>query len=171
MRIAAVTAAVARRQASWIAGLEPWRGLGYSAAGLGRWLARRARAGLVRGAWEKGGLVGVIVTQPEVLLGHFIALVAVPPAAAGQGVGRALVEDAATRAFRKSRWLYTSSDADNRAAAGFYRKLGFTRVARLPDLVRDRRTELLWRRGPPASSGKPAPRIRSAGSGAGRKAP
>ena len=35
------------RQAAWIAGIEPWRGLGYRAAPLGRYLARLARAGEV----------------------------------------------------------------------------------------------------------------------------
>jgi ribosomal protein S18 acetylase RimI-like enzyme len=147
MRITKATPAVARRQAAWIVALEPWRGLGYRAAPLGRWLARRARVGQVHVLRERGAVVGVIVTQPEVLLGHFIALLAVVPAAAGRGIGRALVEHAAGRAFAKSRWLYTSSDTGNRAAAAFYRRLGFARVGRLPDLVRPGRTEVLWRRG------------------------
>jgi ribosomal protein S18 acetylase RimI-like enzyme len=88
------------------------------------------------------------VLQPEVLLGRFISLLAVRPEAAGQGVGRALVE-AASRARPAPRWLYTSSDADNRAAAAFYRRLGFARVGRLPDLIRPGHTEILWRRGTP----------------------
>jgi ribosomal protein S18 acetylase RimI-like enzyme len=153
MRITTATTAQARRQARWIVAQEPWLGLGYREAPLGRWLARLAGRGQVRIASESGQIVAVIVTQPEVLLGHFVALLAVTPAAAGRGVGRALVQDAGTRAAAgrggktaaKVRWLYTSTDAANRGAAAFYRKLGFVRVGRLPDLVREGRTEILWR--------------------------
>jgi ribosomal protein S18 acetylase RimI-like enzyme len=138
----------ARRQADWIAAIEPWRSLGYQAPALGRWLARCARRQWVWVAAEgRAAPLGIIVVQPEVLLGSFISLVAVRPDAAGRGVGRALVEAAARRVFRKSRWLYTSSDAANIPAARFYRKLGFQRVGRLPALIREGRTEILWRRG------------------------
>jgi ribosomal-protein-alanine N-acetyltransferase len=146
MRLREATAAEARRQAAWIVRERPWQDLGYRQAPLGRWLAQQARAGRVRVAVVDAQVVAVIVTQPDVLLGHFIALLAVAPAAAGQGIGRALVEEAAARAGRTRRWLYTSSDAGNRAAAAFYRKLGFRRVGRLPDLVKPGRDELLWRR-------------------------
>jgi GNAT superfamily N-acetyltransferase len=154
MRITRATAEKARAQASWIVAQEPWLTLGYRAAPLGRWLARRAGLGQVRVAVESGAVIAIIVTQPDVLLGHFIALLAVAPAAAGRGVGRALVEDAGQRAAGGGkdpgkngvRWLYTSSDRENRAAAAFYRKLGFVPVGRLPDLVRAGRLEILWRR-------------------------
>lgn len=143
MRIRKAEPALARRQAAWIAGIDPWRSMGYQAAPLGRWLARLARVGQVQviGA----SVDGIVVVQPDVLLGSFIALLAVRPEAAGAGVGRALVEQVAGQVFRERRWLYTSSDAGNRAAARFYRKLGFSRVARLPDMVRAGRTEVLWR--------------------------
>lgn len=142
-RIVKASASVARAQAAWIVAIEPWRGLGYQAPTLGRWLARRARAGGVRVLRKAGAVVAIVVTQPEVLLGDFIALLAVKPDSAGTGLGRALVEDAAARTRR---WIYTSSDEGNRPAAAFYRRLGFTRVGRLPDLVRKGRTEILWRR-------------------------
>jgi ribosomal protein S18 acetylase RimI-like enzyme len=164
LQIRQARAPEARRQASWIAGLEPWRGLGYRADRLGRWLAARASDGWVRVAVPAGrrrparpsstaaSVSGIIVVQPHVLLGSFIALLAVPPSQAGQGIGRALVEDAAVRVFAASRWLYTSSDGDNRAAARFYRAIGFERVGRLPDLVAPGRVELLWRMGRPVTS-------------------
>ena len=47
-------AAVARGQAAWIVGIEPWRGLGYREAALGRYLARLARAGDVWVARARG---------------------------------------------------------------------------------------------------------------------
>jgi ribosomal protein S18 acetylase RimI-like enzyme len=128
----------------WIAAIEPWLSLGYSAAGLARWLGQSARAGqvLVTGT----PVQGIIVVQPQVLLGDFIALLAVRPEAAGRGLGRALVDHVAARTFRTRRWLYVSSDHANGPAARFYAKVGFHKVARLPDLVRDGRAELLWRK-------------------------
>lgn len=163
MRLRRPSPTSARRQAAWIVALEPWRALGYEAPALGRWLASKAaegwiweaygalpteeRVGRGRAGVSREGVLGLVVAQPQVLLGTFISLVAVRPEAAGKGVGRALVERVAHLTFAKRRWLYTSSDSGNRAAAAFYRRLGFARVGRLPDLVAPGRTELLWRRG------------------------
>jgi ribosomal protein S18 acetylase RimI-like enzyme len=153
-RITRPLPALARAQASWIAALEPWRGLGYRADALGRYLARKARA---QGVWvvrtaAKGPPLGIVVADDGVLLGGFIALLAVRPEAGGQGLGRALVEHVATRTFAARRWLYVSSDGNNAAALRFYRKLGFSRVGRLPDLVREGRTEILLRKPAPSAT-------------------
>ena len=118
MNIRRIEAAVARRQAEWIVAMEPWLSMGYRA-----------------------------VFQPDFLLGTFIALLAVRPQAAGQGVGRALVERIERDTFVRRRWFYVSSDNKNLPAARFYKKLGFERVARLPDLVCEDRVEILWRKG------------------------
>lgn len=128
--------------------MEPWRSLGYRPAALATWLARCARD---RRVWVAGAgasnkeVSAVIVVQPEVLLGDFIALLATRPEAASRGFGRALVARAAMRAFSRRRFLYTSADAGNSLALRFYRRLGFARVGRLPDLVRPGRTEILLR--------------------------
>jgi ribosomal protein S18 acetylase RimI-like enzyme len=145
MRIRKASPTEARRQAEWIVALEPWRGLGYRAPALGRWLARVARRGWARVAVEGGEVIAVMVLQPEFLLGGYISLLAVRTEAQGRGAGRALVA-AALRAEPGRRWLYTSSDAGNRSAASFYRRLGFSRIGRLPGLIREGRTEILWRR-------------------------
>lgn len=132
--------------------MEPWRGLGYDADGLEKFLRQAASSGQVwvasvaRPAARKPTL-GLLVLQPNVLLGNFVSLLAVQPGAAGQGIGRALMSRAQAETFAARRWLFVSADAQNRDALGFYRHLGFTRVGRLPDLVRDGRTELLLRQG------------------------
>ena len=168
-RISRPAPALARAQGSWIAEIEPWRGLGYRADALGRYLARKAKA---RGVWvvraaPKAPPLGIVVVDDGVLLGGFIALLAVRPESSGQGLGRALVEHVAARTFAARRWLYVSCDGNNAAALRFYRKLGFSRVGRLPDLVREGRTEILLR--------KPAPEanlsVRHAGPKRGRKIP
>jgi len=150
MRIHRPEPASAGRQAEWIAAMEPWLSLGYQPAGLARYLRRMARAKQVLIAVEKGHVLGVIVYQPDVLLGHFIALLAVRPTAAGRGIGRTLVARIEQKTFKTRRWLYVSSDSVNQAAAGFYKNLGFARAARLPGLIADDRTEILWRKPRPA---------------------
>jgi len=143
MRVRKADVAIARRQAAWIAAIDPWLSLGYSAAALARWLGRSARTGQVLVTGEP--VDAIIVVQPDVLLGNFIALLAVRPEAAGQGLGRGLIDYVAARTWKKKRWLYVSSDGANKPAAAFYRRVGFERVARIPDLVRQGRVEVLWR--------------------------
>ena len=143
MRVRQAEVSTARRQAAWIAAIDPWLSLGYSAKALARWLERSARTGqvLVTGS----PVQAIIVVQPDVLLGNFIALLAVRPESAGQGLGRALIDHVAAKTWGRRRWLYVSSDLDNRSAAKFYRRVGFERVARIPDLVKQGRVEVLWR--------------------------
>jgi L-amino acid N-acyltransferase YncA len=112
--------------------------------------------------------LGIVCVQEGVLLGNFVALLAVKPEAAGQGTGRALMDAVARRTFETRRWLYVSVDHENRAARAFYRKLGFRPVGRLPDLVRPGRLEILLRRAAPAADttaspgrGAPAPARRT----------
>ncbi|HXU62668.1 MAG TPA: GNAT family N-acetyltransferase [Polyangia bacterium] len=152
-RVSTASPVTARAQAAWIAAMEPWKGLGYTAAGLGRYLARKARERRVLVLRTgRADPLGLAVVDDGVLLGGFIALLAVRPEAAGQGLGAALVEEAGRRVGRTRRWLYTSADGKNRGALRFYGRLGFRRVGRLPDLVRAGRVEILLRR--PTRAGK-----------------
>ena len=141
------------RQADWIAAMEPWHSLGYQRTGLARYLRRMARAKQVLTAEDKGRVLGIVVFQPDFLLGRFITLLAVRPEAGGQGIGRALVEHVEKETFKTRRWLYVSSDSANLSAGRFYRKLGFSRVARLPGLIAENRTEILWRKKRPRTVG------------------
>jgi ribosomal protein S18 acetylase RimI-like enzyme len=152
MEIIRATSALARAQSTWIVGLEPWRGLGYSAAPLGKYLGRMARereVWIARGDGRRGSRapLGLVVVQDGFLLGAFVSLLAVPPEASGQGVGRALMEHVAATVFKTRPWLFVSCDSANPRALSFYRKLGFQRVGRLPDLIKPKRVELLLRKG------------------------
>ncbi|HEX3697189.1 MAG TPA: GNAT family N-acetyltransferase [Polyangia bacterium] len=151
--VARARAPVARAQAGWIAAMDPWRGLGYRAPALGRWLARVASQNsdeiwLAR-ARMRGPVQGIVVVQGNFLLGSFIALLAVRSSAAGRGVGRALMAHIEARALASRRWLYVSFDRDNQAARRFYRRQGFVRVGALPDLLKPGRVEVLLRKGRP----------------------
>jgi ribosomal protein S18 acetylase RimI-like enzyme len=152
MQIFRATPALARAQAEWIVGIEPWKSLGYSAAPLGRYLGRMAKE---RDVWlarpEKADgrsspPLGLVVVQDGFLLGGFVSLLAVRPDASGHGVGRGLMEHVAAQVFRDRAWLFVSCDSANAGALRFYKKLGFTRVGRLPDLIKPGRVELLLRK-------------------------
>jgi len=157
LEVRTADAALAGRQARWVAALEPWKSLGYQVPGLSRFLRRVAGAGgvlvaIVRSPSAspsrgrgRGRVVGVLAMQEGVLLGDFVSLLAVRADAAGRGVGRTLMA-AVEAATPPRRWLYVSADAKNVAALAFYRKLGFRRVGRLPDMVREGRVELLLRK-------------------------
>jgi ribosomal protein S18 acetylase RimI-like enzyme len=171
IRIARPSPTVARRQAAWLVAQEPWRGLGYREAPLARYLARMTRE---RSLWvavpaaraearRSAAPLGVIVATDGFLLGGFIALLAVRPEASGHGIGRALVEHVAARVFAKRRWLFVSFDGNNHLAARFYRRLGFARVGRLPDLVAAGRVEILLR--------KPRPKPQATSADSTRKSP
>ena len=151
LAVVASSPQVAGRQAAWIAALDPWRSLGYGAAGLARFLRRTARGGGVliarEGGARTGRVVGVLCRQEGVLLGDFVSLVAVRADAAGRGVGRALMARVEDATAQRRRWLFVSADAANRGALAFYRKLGFVRVGRLPDLIKSGHTEVLLRKG------------------------
>lgn len=142
------TPALARAQARWIAAIDPWRMLGYRPAALGRYLARKAgtRSVWIARTTAKAAPSGVVVADDGFLLGGFIALLAVRPEASGKGVGWALVERVAAEVFATRRWLFVSCDGNNHAALRFYRKLGFSRVGRLPDLVQPGNVEILLRK-------------------------
>jgi len=153
LRFSRPTAALARAQAGWIAALDPWRTLGYRAVAIERYLARKATTRSVWIARTEPGVAprAIVVVDDGFLLGGFIALLAVRPEASGQGIGRALVERVEAEVFSKRRWLFVSCDGNNHAALRFYRKLGFARVGRLPDLVRTGNIEILLRKpAPPA---------------------
>jgi ribosomal protein S18 acetylase RimI-like enzyme len=150
MEIVRATPALARTQAVWIVGIEPWRSLGYEAARLGRYLGRMAKereVWMARTPGRRGAPMGLVVVQDGFLLGAFVSLLAVRPEDSGKGVGRALMEHVAQQVFARRPWLFVSCDAENRRALAFYRKLGFQRVGRLPDLIKPKRDEILLRRG------------------------
>lgn len=158
-RITRATPALARAQAAWIVSLEPWRGLAYRPGPLGRYLARVAEEAAPGGVWiarpagRPGRPLGLVAATDGFLLGGFIGLLVVRPEASGRGLGADLVAAVERQVAAKRRWLFVSCDGDNRAALRFYRRLGFARVGRLPDLVAPGRTELLLRKSAQPSRG------------------
>ncbi len=142
-----------RAGGAWIVGIEPWRGLGYRAPALARYLGRMA-AGRQRLARRVGSATipsGIVVATDGFLLGGFIALLGVRPDGGGQGVGPA--------------WSPTSPAAPSPSGAGSSSRATLATPARcvstagwgspgwggFPISSRAGRVELLLRKGAPAT--------------------
>ncbi|MGE5477462.1 MAG: GNAT family N-acetyltransferase [Bacteroidales bacterium] len=140
-----LTAADAAALAPLLAEMDPWRRLGFSAAGLAAYLGRDDAA-LTRVVLECGGrAAAVLALRRPWLRGPYVELLAVLPEAQGGGYGRRLVEWAAGQGGGN---LWACVSAFNHAARAFYARAGFTEVAALPDLVMDGADEILLRRRP-----------------------
>lgn len=126
-----------------LAAMDPWRTLGYTAAGLAAYLGREDAA-LTRVVLERGGApAAVLALRRPWLRGPYVELLAVLPAARGAGLGHGLVEWAAAQAGGN---LWACVSAFNQPARAFYARAGFTEIAALADLVADGHDEILLRR-------------------------
>lgn len=129
--------------ASALAGMEPWRSLGFTAVGLAAYLGREDPA-LSRMVLERDGRpAGLIALRRPWLRGPYVELLAVLPQAQGGGCGRALVEWAVAQGGGN---LWACVSAFNAPARAFYARAGFDEVATLPDLVAAGADEILLRR-------------------------
>ena len=147
-RIVRAAPAVARKQADWIVGIEPWKGLGYRPCrSAATWPGRRAPGTSGSPATVRGRRRGSSSPRTAFCWAGSSRLLAVRPEASGKGIGQLLVGHVEARVFDRRRWLFVSCDAANVAALRFYRRQGFARVGRLPDLVQAGRIELLLRKG------------------------
>ncbi len=126
-----------------LAGLDPWRRLGFSADGLAAYLGREDGA-LIRVVAERDGApVALLALRKPWLRGPYIELLAVLPVAQGTGLGRILVEWAAAQGGGN---LWACVSDFNAPARAFYARQGFAEVAPLPDLVAEGMGEILLRR-------------------------
>lgn len=138
-----LTAAEIPALAEALAQLDPWRRLGFSAAGLAAYLAREDAA-LTRVVAERDGApAALLALRKPWLRGPYIELLAVLPAAQGAGLGHALVQWAAAQGGGN---LWACVSDFNTPARAFYARQGFVEVAPLPDLVAEGMDEILLRR-------------------------
>jgi GNAT superfamily N-acetyltransferase len=131
-----------------LAGLQPWRGLGYSAEGLTRYLSRTDPA-LTR--WtllsENNEVTGVLCLREPWLRGPLLELLCILPARQNQGLGRAWLEWLSLRAAGQGMAnLWTTATENNAAAQAFYARCGFEIAGTLPNLIRPGWNEVLLRK-------------------------
>lgn len=128
-----------------LAGIDPWRTLASTPAGLAGYLGREDAALSRMVADRDGRAVAIVTLRQPWLRGPYMEMVAVLPEAQGSGIGRRLVEWAASgHASGANLWACVSSFNDR--ARGFYARMGFAEVAPLPDLAKDGFDEILIRK-------------------------
>jgi diamine N-acetyltransferase len=139
------------RDAEWLganfAAIDPWASYPYPAAGLAAYLAGKESDAPRFAVWLGGGLAGAVGLRLNWLRGPYVQFLAVLPKFQNRGLGANLLAWIESEARRKEeRNLWVAASDFNAGAIRFYERHGFVRVASLPDLVRDGRTELLLRK-------------------------
>jgi [ribosomal protein S18]-alanine N-acetyltransferase len=132
----------------WIGESEPWRTLGFTADEWPNYfsdvLADPSRESDVV-EW-RGAVGGLSVVRRRVLLGDYLELFAIAPAARRHGVGRALLAHLEARVFARTPNFYLCVSDFNLDAREFYRRQGFVDVGMLDDLLVRGGTEVLMRK-------------------------
>jgi ribosomal protein S18 acetylase RimI-like enzyme len=119
--------------------IDPWKRLGYKVGQLARYLAMDDPH-LIRMTVPGQGLISLRTVW---LRGPYIELLTVLPHAQGTGIGRQMVEWAASQGGDN---LWACVSAFNASARAFYARMGFVETAILSDLVKPGEDEILLRR-------------------------
>ena len=129
-----------------LAGMDPWRTLGYSAETLARGLTSPHPEVTRYLAMEGDEPQGLVVVRYPWLRGAYIELFAVLPAAQGRGVGRAALEfiESHYRGRTANLWLLVLGF--NAGARRFYERQGFRQIGVIEDLVAVGQDEVLMRK-------------------------
>ena len=139
-----------------LAGMDPWRILGYPASALTQYLLRPDLA-LRRYAVlaPDGAVMGVIGVRYPWLRGPYLELFGLFEAYQGQGLGSELIEWFTDQARLTSANAWVIVSAFNHGAYRFYQRHGFAEVGVLNDLARPGYDERLLRKilAPPVLAG------------------
>jgi len=137
----------AARLGEAIGAMDPWRAYGYPASALTRMLTSYPE-GAPRFAFNlEGAVVGAAVIHTSWLRGPYLQFLALLPQVQGRALGQTFLqwmEREARMAGERNLWVAVSEI--NTGATRFYERHGFKRVAELPDLAYDGRTEFLLRK-------------------------
>ena len=134
---------------SWLSASEPWRTLGYPAdAWPGYFQALTVdpmrEADVID--IDDVSAAGLAVVRRHVLLGDYLELFAIAPAARRRGLGHALLAHVEARVFQRTTNLYLCVSDFNIGGRAFYESAGYRDVGRLDDLVVPQRAEILMRK-------------------------
>lgn len=132
--------------AACLVAMEPWRNLGYQAAGLEQYLTRPDPALHRFGVWRDGHLAGIVCPRHPWLRGAYLELLGLWPSAQGQGLGGAILDWLTDQISPLDTNLWTAVSRANGGARRFYARHGFLAVGDMADLVRRGHTEILLRK-------------------------
>lgn len=127
---------------------DPWRKLGY---GDEDWSRLFRTDGIVEGregyVLEADGTVaGVALLRPKFLMGDYLELLAVAPAARRKGYGVLLLAQIEAVTFARAKNLFACVSDFNDGARRFYVKQGYREIGPIPNLLIPGSAELLLRK-------------------------
>ena len=131
---------------SQLAAMDPWLTLGYRAEGLLHYLLRPDPALYRFAVFVSQTPGGVVCVRYPWLRGPCLELLAVLDDRQKRGVGRDIVAWMMAQCPRTARNIWTLASSFNSGARSFYRTLGFTEIASLPNLTSPQYDEILLRK-------------------------
>lgn len=144
--VAVLEPGLARTIANRLAGIDPWRTLGYGAESLALGLGASHPDVTRYLAMREGAPQGLVVVRFPWLRGAYIELFAVLPEAQGRGVGRAALEFIESRYRGRTTNLWLLVSGFNSGARRFYEKQGFRPIGVIEGLVVAGEDEILMRK-------------------------
>ena len=139
--------------AAIMSGLPLWRAYGVTIEDARATFAAALRgAARVQVAEDEARVVGFVEYLARGTFGHsgYVWAIGVAAGAQGRGIGTLLMDAAETEIFKAGPNVFLLVTASNAGAQRFYERRGYRRVGELPDYVRPRLTEIVYRktRGP-----------------------
>jgi ribosomal protein S18 acetylase RimI-like enzyme len=135
------------------AGLPLWREYGVTIEAARETFAAALRgAAQVQVAEDEARVVGFVEYLERGTFGHsgYVWAIGVAASVQGRGIGTVLMDAAEADIFQAGPNVFLLVTASNTSAQHFYERRGYRRVGELPDYVRPRLTEIVYRktRGP-----------------------
>ena len=129
-----------------LADSDPWKRLGYGAADWQRLFEPplQDREGFI--IESDGAVVGLALLRSRFLLGEYVELLAIAPAAQGKGLGRLLLAHLEKLVFARANNLFVCVSDFNDGARRFYRRHGYQEIGPIPDLLVTGSAEILLRK-------------------------
>jgi diamine N-acetyltransferase len=129
-----------------LAGMEPWRTLGYSAAALQRYLLRPDATLYRHAVVIQGEISGVVCVRYPWLRGAYLELIGLTAAQQGLGIGREILSWLEAEARRETHNVWVLVSAFNTRARTFYARQGYTEIGVIEDFVQPGYNEILLRK-------------------------
>jgi ribosomal protein S18 acetylase RimI-like enzyme len=129
-----------------LAAIDPWRTLEFNSSKFAAFLATTADGSERYAVCCDGEPAGAAVVPWPWFNGPYLNILGILPALQRQGLGTAVMTwfEAEGRGHARNLWLCASDF--NTQAISFYEALGYTRVARFDDLLRNGTAEILMRK-------------------------
>ncbi len=131
---------------SMLASSEPWKKLGYTDADWKKLFDPfpQGREGLV--IERNGTVAGFALLRPKFLMGDYLELLVVAPAARSKGLGSAFLKHLEELVFARVKNLFACVSDFNAEARQFYKKNGYQEIGPMPNFLIPGSAEILLRK-------------------------